>query len=70
MIIQKKSERVRPKKSEVERLFANTKKAKNLLNWTPKYTKKNGFDKGLKKTIEWFSKKENLRRYKIDNFND
>ena len=70
MIIQKKNERVRPKKSEVERLFANTKKAKNLLNWTPKYTKKNGFDKGLKKTIEWFSKKENLKRYKIDIFND
>ena len=45
-------------------------KAKNLLNWTPKYTKKNGFDKGLKKTIEWFSKKENLKRYKIDIFND
>lgn len=70
LIIQKKNERVRPKKSEVERLFANTKKAKNLLNWTPKYTKKNGFDKGLKKTIEWFSKKENLKRYKIDIFND
>ena len=70
MIIKKKRERVRPKKSEVERLFANTKKAKNLLNWKPKYSKKIGFDKGLKKTIEWFSNKENLNHYKIDIFND
>ena len=51
-------------------MFANTKKAKNLLNWKPKYSKKIGFDKGLKKTIEWFSNKENLNHYKIDIFND
>ena len=68
--IQKKKERIRPKRSEVDRLYANTKKAKKILNWTPKYSKKNGFEKGLKKTIEWFSKAENLNHYKTDIFND
>ena len=68
--IQKEKERIRPKKSEVDRLYADIKKAKKILNWTPKYTKKNGFEKGLKKTIEWFSKVENLNHYKTDIFND
>ena len=68
--IQKEKERIRPKKSEVDRLYANIKKAKKILNWTPKYSKKNGFEKGLKKTIEWFSKTENLNHYKTDIFND
>ena len=44
--IQKKKERIRPKRSEVDRLYANTKKAKKILNWTPKYSKKKGFEKG------------------------
>ena len=68
--IQKEKERIRPKKSEVDRLYADIKKAKKILNWTPKYSKKNGFEKGLKKTIEWFSKVENLNHYKTDIFND
>lgn len=62
--------RVRPKKSEVDRLFANNKKAKKILNWSPKFSKNKGFDKGLKNTIEWFLKKENLNIYKTDIFND
>lgn len=51
-------ERQRPEKSEVERLWADTKKAKSLLEWSPKYT----LEKSLKETIEWF--KENLHLYK------
>ena len=68
--IKKDSKRTRPKNSEVDRLFANTKKAKKILKWSPKYVKKVGFDKGLRKTIEWFSKTKNLENYKIDIFND
>ena len=68
--IQKEKKRIRPKKSEVDRLYADIKKAKKILNWTPKYSKKSGFEKGLKKTIEWFSKVENLNHYKTDIFND
>ena len=54
----------------MDRLFANTKKAKRILNWSPKYSKKSDFEKSLRKTIEWFSKTENLKHYKIDIFND
>ncbi len=68
--IQQESLRKRPKKSEVDRLLANTKKAKKLLNWSPKYANKSAFDNSLKKTIEWFSHKENLNHYKIDILND
>jgi len=53
--------RKRPEKSEVNRLFADTTKARELLDWKPKKTLK----EGLKLTIEWFSKEENLKRYKI-----
>ena len=56
-------ERQRPEKSEVERLWADTKKAKSLLEWSPKYT----LEQGLKETIEWF--KGNLHFYKSEIYN-
>lgn len=68
--IKQENKRIRPKKSEVNRLFADTKKAKKLLNWSPKYSKNNGFEKSLKKTIDWFSEKKNLDHYKINILND
>ena len=43
----------RPKKSEVNHLLADTKVAKKLIKWNPKYSGKDGFSKGLKKTIDW-----------------
>ncbi len=63
------NERLRPKKSEVERLFASTDKASKLLNWHPKYSGLEGFKKGLKKTINWFSDKQNLSFYKPEIYN-
>ncbi len=62
-------QRIRPKNSEVERLFACNKKAKKLLNWEPQYKGIKGFKKGLNKTIKWFSKKENLKLYKSNEYN-
>lgn len=53
--------RKRPDNSEVNRLYADNKKAIKLLDWKPKYSLK----EGLKLTIEWFSKEENLKRYKL-----
>ena len=60
--------RVRPKKGEVFRLKANNMKAKKYLNWEPLYKGKSGLIKGLKETIEWFSFKENLEKYKTDHY--
>jgi NAD dependent epimerase/dehydratase len=62
-------ERVRPEKSEVERLFASYEKAKVTMGWEPLYGGEEGFKKGLVKTIEWFLNKENLAKYKIDRYN-
>ena len=57
--------RFRPEKSEVERLFGSNKKILELTNW-----KQNVFlDEGLKLTIDWFSKPENLQRYKSNIYN-
>ena len=61
--------RVRSKKSEVFRLLSSDFKAKKLLNWKPRYQGVVGFKKGLEKTIEWFSKPDNIRLYKSDIYN-
>tara|TARA_B100000035_G_C21003892_1_gene556275 strand:+ start:215 stop:1216 length:1002 start_codon:yes stop_codon:yes gene_type:complete len=63
------SKRIRPKKSEVNRLISSNLKAKKLLNWSPKFKGSKGFKEGLKKTIEWFSKEENLKLYKANLYN-
>ena len=67
--IKKEHQRIRPEKSEVERLWACNKKAKELLGWVPIYGEKEGFIKGLRETIDWFSNPENLRFYKKDIYN-
>jgi len=63
------NERLRPKNSEVERLFASTEKAGKLLNWHPKYSGLKGFKHGLQKTINWFSDPKNLTFYKPEIYN-
>lgn len=62
-------ERLRPEKSEVERLWADNSKAKDMLGWRPQYAGYAGFKEGLIETIEWFSHSDNLRAYKSDIFN-
>ena len=62
-------QRIRPKDSEVERLWASNAKAKKLLNWQPTFKNKDGLANGLKKTIEWFYHKENLKNYKTELYN-
>ncbi|EJU22106.1 NAD dependent epimerase/dehydratase, LLPSF_EDH_00030 family [Peptoanaerobacter stomatis] len=56
-------QRLRPQKSEVNRLLGSNEKIKNLTDWTPKYT----FEQGLSETIEFF--KNNLNKYKTDIYN-
>jgi len=53
-------QRIRPPKSEVERLMADNSKAKELLGWEPKVS----LDEGLRKTVDWFSKFQS--RYRPD----
>ena len=62
--IKYEKQRDRPKNSEVNRLLASNKKAKYLLNWQPKYSKKTGLTKALKETIMWYNKKENLQNFR------
>jgi NAD dependent epimerase/dehydratase len=62
-------QRLRPEKSEVERLWAGNEKAKRLLDWEPAYGGLDGFKRGLSETITWFTSVENLRGYKADVYN-
>ena len=57
--------RLRPEKSEVERLLGTNKKIKSLTEWQPNFT----LEEGLSRTIEWFSNKNNLAKYKSDIYN-
>ena len=62
-------QRLRPKKSEVERLWADNKKAKELLGWQPAYGGLEGFKRGLQETAAWFTHSGNLAAYKSDRYN-
>jgi NAD dependent epimerase/dehydratase len=61
--------RLRPEKSEVDRLWADNRKAKSLTGWVPAYSGREGFKRGLAETVAWFTKPENLRNYKADIYN-
>jgi nucleoside-diphosphate-sugar epimerase len=58
-------QRLRPEKSEVERLFGSNQKIQKLTHWKPDYS----LDSGLEATILWFSDKKNLSSYKADIYN-
>ncbi|MGI6649705.1 MAG: NAD-dependent 4,6-dehydratase LegB [Bacillota bacterium] len=62
-------DRLRPEKSEVERLWADNKKAAQLTGWQPEYAGMEGLKRGLQHTIEWFSDPNNLKRYKTGVYN-
>jgi NAD dependent epimerase/dehydratase len=61
--------RIRPAKSEVERLCCNPALAKKIAGWKPEVSGKEGLDRGLIKTIDWFIKPENLKLYKANIYN-
>ena len=63
------AQRLRPEKSEVERLCASTDKAKRLLGWAPEFGGADGFMRGLARTVQWFQDPANLARYKTDAYN-
>jgi dTDP-glucose 4,6-dehydratase len=56
-------ERLRPEKSEVNRLLGANEKIRSLTNWQPNYT----FEQGILETIEWI--RRNINAYKTDIYN-
>lgn len=58
-------QRLRPSKSEVFRLCGDNTLITTLTDWRPKWD----LDRGLRATIDWFSKPENLAKYKTDIYN-
>lgn len=56
-------ERLRPEKSEVNRLLGSNEKIKRLTDWEPQYT----FAEGIKETIRWIG--EHMEAYKPDIYN-
>jgi dTDP-glucose 4,6-dehydratase len=59
----KDEQRIRPEKSEVNRLLGANAKIKSLTSWTPRYS----LNDGLKETVSFFEK--NLSKYKADLYN-
>lgn len=69
LTIETDEQRIRPDKSEVERLWADNQKAKEILGWEPNYGGKSGLRRGLEETVEWFTNPKNLATYKTDVYN-
>lgn len=61
----KDPERCRPSKSEVFRLHGSNEKIRRLTDWSPKFS----LADGLRRTIEWFTNPDNLKKYKSNIYN-
>jgi dTDP-glucose 4,6-dehydratase len=62
-------QRLRPQLSEVERLWADNAKAKQLFGWQPAYGGREGLARGIAETAAWFADPANLAAYKADRYN-
>jgi NAD dependent epimerase/dehydratase len=62
-------QRLRPEKSEVERLCAANDKARRVLDWQPQFGGLDGLRRGLHETAAWFSQPQHLQLYKPEIFN-
>lgn len=58
-------QRLRPEKSEVNRLWCDNSKIKQLTGFAPQVT----LEEGLRRTVAWFGNADNLKRYKADIYN-
>jgi len=58
-------QRLRPGKSEVFRLCGDNRLITELTDWRPQIS----LEEGLKRTIEWMTQPDNLRRYKSEVYN-
>lgn len=63
--IETEAQRLRPEKSEVNRLWCDNKKIFELTGFQPQHS----IREGLEKTIRWFTQPANLKKYKTDIYN-
>jgi dTDP-glucose 4,6-dehydratase len=63
------ADRLRPVNSEVERLWADNRKAEELLGWRPQFAGRQGFRDGLVQTIDWFTNTDHAKMYKPGIYN-
>jgi nucleoside-diphosphate-sugar epimerase len=59
------TERLRPERSEVQRLWCDNSLIRSLTGFEPQYA----LEDGLRRTVEWFAEPGNLARYKPDIYN-
>jgi NAD dependent epimerase/dehydratase len=62
-------QRLRPEKSEVDRLWASAAKAESIMGWKPEFGGRDGFRRGLERTVDWFSNPDHREFYKSDIYN-
>ncbi len=65
LTIKSTDERIRPEKSEVERLFCDNAKLLKHTQWKPIYK----LEQGVTEVIKWMKKPENFNYYKADRYN-
>jgi nucleoside-diphosphate-sugar epimerase len=58
-------ERLRPERSEVNRLVSDSSTLWRAASWKPEHS----LTDGLATTIKWFTDPDNLRHYKTDQYN-
>lgn len=58
-------QRLRPEKSEVNRLWCDNAKIKQLTGFAPQVS----LEQGLRRTVDWFCQPDNLKKYKTDIYN-
>jgi NAD dependent epimerase/dehydratase len=58
-------QRLRPEKSEVNRLWCDNIKIKQLAGFAPQVS----LEQGLRRTVDWFCLPQNLQKYKTDIYN-
>lgn len=59
------NQRIRPEKSEVNRLLGDNSLIMSLTDWKPQYD----LSSGLRETINWFEHSDNLKKYKTNIYN-
>ena len=57
-------QRLRLEASEVNRLFGDNTRMRELTGWQPAFGGREGFRRGLQCTVDWFSDPVNLARYR------